>query len=273
LHSNRHLDSATASVSGDLRDTLLSGGINTWSVAWHMGRVGFDDAGAQRADAASADTQGRFSLWNASVGRLQSVGATDALCLALSVQWSNANLDPAQKMAVGGAYTVRDRDMGVLSDDIGILATIEWRHDLGVLWDGTLQAVGFADSQHVTINHTVWASGPDSATLKRCGCRPHLDLVGSVERQSQRRDASGIDARVDRLNRLGPYMARTQQGLLEEVSHRSQSITLSSFEVDFQNCAFNGSLLHRRTRVSAAALNGLSGRIVATGRPKESRPN
>jgi hemolysin activation/secretion protein len=169
LHTNRHLDSATASVTGDLRDTLLSGGINTWSLAWNMGRVGFDDAGAERADAASADTQGRFSLWNASVSRLQRVGATDALCLALSVQWSNANLDPAQKMVVGGAYTVRAYDMGVLSADIGILATIEWRHDLGVLWDGNLQAVGFADSQHVTINHTAWASGPDGATLNGVG--------------------------------------------------------------------------------------------------------
>ena len=156
-------------MSGDLRDTLLSGGINTWSLGWTTGRVGFDDAGAQLADAASADTQGRFSQWNASATRLQHVSANDAFYVALSGQWSNANLDPAQKMVVGGAYTVRAYDMGVLSADSGILLSAEWRHELGVLWYGHLQAIGFVDSEHVTINHTVWAAGPNSATLSGAG--------------------------------------------------------------------------------------------------------
>jgi hemolysin activation/secretion protein len=98
LHTDRHVEDGTASLTGDLRDTLLSGGINTWSLSWTTGRVGFDDAGAQRADAASADTQGRFSQWNASVSRLQHLSASDALYVAVSGQWSNDNLDPAQKM-------------------------------------------------------------------------------------------------------------------------------------------------------------------------------
>jgi hemolysin activation/secretion protein len=169
LHTNRHLDNGTASVTGDLRDSLLSGGINTWSLDWTMGRVGFDDAGAQLADAASANTQGRFSQWTASVSRLQHVVATDAVYVALSAQWSNANLDPAQKMVVGGAYTVRAYDMAVLSADTGILASAEWRHELGLLCYGQFQAIGFIDSDHVTINHTVWASGPNSATLNGVG--------------------------------------------------------------------------------------------------------
>jgi len=169
LHTDRHLDTATASVTGDLRDTLLSGGINTWSLGWTTGRVGFDDAQAQRADAASADTQGRFSQWNASVSRLQHVSANDALYVSILGQWSTANLDPAQKMVVGGAYTVRAYGMGVLSADSGILLSAEWRHELGVLWSGHVQAIGFVDSEHATINHTVWAAGPNSATLSGAG--------------------------------------------------------------------------------------------------------
>jgi len=169
LHTDRHLDNGTASLTADRRDTLLSGGVNTASLGWTAGDVGFDNAAAQRADAASADTQGRFSQWNASVSRLQHVGANDALYLALSGQWSNANLDPAQKMVVGGAYTVRAYDMGVLSADAGILASAEWRHELGVLWYAHLQAIGFIDSEHVTINHSVWAAGPNSATLNGAG--------------------------------------------------------------------------------------------------------
>jgi hemolysin activation/secretion protein len=169
LHTDRHLDAGSASVRGDLRDALLTGGVNTWNLGWTLGRVGFDDTHAQLDDAATADTRGRFSLWSASASRLQRLGLSDALYVAISGQWSDANLDPAEKMVVGGAYTVRAYDMGVLSADSGVLASIEWRHELGVLWYGRLQAVGFADSQHVTINHTVWVAGPNSATLSGAG--------------------------------------------------------------------------------------------------------
>jgi hemolysin activation/secretion protein len=169
LHTDRHLDNGTASLAGDVRDRLLSGGVNTWSLGWTSGRIGFDDASAQLADAATANTQGRFSLWNVNLSRLQHVSASDALYVAISGQWSNANLDPAEKMIAGGAYTVRAYDMGVLSADSGILASAEWRHDLGELWHGHMQALGFADREHVTINHTVWAAGPNTATLSGAG--------------------------------------------------------------------------------------------------------
>jgi hemolysin activation/secretion protein len=169
LHTDRHLDNGTASLSGDLRDTVLSGGINSWSLGWTLGRVGFDDASARRADAASANTQGRFSLWNASFSRLQRLDASDAIYLAIAGQWSNANLDAAQKMVAGGAYTVRAYDIGVLSGDSGILASAEWRHALGVLWYGALQLVAFADTEHVTIDHSPWAAGSNSATLSGAG--------------------------------------------------------------------------------------------------------
>jgi hemolysin activation/secretion protein len=169
LHTDRHLDNGTASVSGDLRDTLLSGGVNSWSLGLTHGRVGFDSDGARLADLATADTQGRFWQGNASFSRLQRVDASDSLYLSIVGQWSDANLDPAQKMVAGGAYTVRAYDMGVLSGDSGILASAEWRHELGVVWYGPLQLVGFADTEHVTINHSTWATGPNGATLSGAG--------------------------------------------------------------------------------------------------------
>jgi len=47
LHTDRHLDNGTASVAGDVRDRLLSGGDDIWSLDWTSGRVGFDDASAR----------------------------------------------------------------------------------------------------------------------------------------------------------------------------------------------------------------------------------
>lgn len=169
LHTDRHLDNGTLSVSGDLRDTLLSGGVNSWSLGLAQGRVGFDSDGARLADLATADTQGRFSQGNVSFSRLQRLDASDSLNLSIAAQWSDANLDPAQKMVAGGAYTVRAYDMGVLSGDTGILVSAEWRHELGVVCYGPLQLIGFADTEHVTINHSTWAAGPNGATLSGAG--------------------------------------------------------------------------------------------------------
>jgi hemolysin activation/secretion protein len=64
---------------------------------------------------------------------------------------------------------VRAYDMGAPSADGGILASAEWRHELGVFWYGQMQAVGFGDREHVTINYTVWAAGPNTATLSDAG--------------------------------------------------------------------------------------------------------
>jgi hemolysin activation/secretion protein len=169
LHTDRHLDDGTVSLAGDLRDTLLSGGVNTWSLGWTSGRVGFDDASAQRADAATANTRGRFSLWNANLSRLQYLSPSNALYVTISGQWTNADLDPVERMIAGGAYTVRAYDMGALSGDTGIRASAELRHELGMLWRGRLQIVAFADTERLTINHTVWAAGPDAATLSGAG--------------------------------------------------------------------------------------------------------
>jgi hemolysin activation/secretion protein len=169
IHTDRHLDDWTASVAGDLRDSLLSGGVNTWSLGWTPGHLGFDNAAAQLADSATARTQGRFSIWNATFSRLQHVSAGDSLYLTLTGQWSNSNLDPAEKMVAGGPFTVRAYDIGALSGDTGVLASAEFRHDLRLLWSGQLQAIAFADSEHVTINHNVWAPGPNSATLSGAG--------------------------------------------------------------------------------------------------------
>jgi hemolysin activation/secretion protein len=113
LHTDRHLDDGTASVAGDLRDGLLTGGVNTWSLGWTSGRLGFDDANAQLADAATADTQGQLLAVERQCFPPATLCQSNSLYVAISGQWSNANLDPAEKMVAGGAYTVRAYDMGI----------------------------------------------------------------------------------------------------------------------------------------------------------------
>lgn len=169
IQTDRHLDNLTASLAGDRRDAFLAGGITTWNAGWTAGRVSFDDATAQLADAATARTEGSFSKWSATLARLQSLGVKNSLYLAVTGQWANTNLDSAQKMTAGGPYSVRAYDVGAVSGDTGASMTAELRRDLGSAWDGQWQAVAFIDSAHVTINKTAWIAGPNSATLSGAG--------------------------------------------------------------------------------------------------------
>ena len=169
IKTDRTLQNWTLSLTGDARDALLSGGINTWSLGWTTGRVGFDDAAAQLADATTANTQGDFSKWNASLARLQSLSASSTLYLAFSGQWTHTNLDSSQKMSVGGPYTVRAYDMGAVSGDSGYVVSAEYRHAMGAAWGGQWTAVAFIDSAQIEVNKRLWVAGVNSASLSGAG--------------------------------------------------------------------------------------------------------
>ena len=197
IHTDRHLNNWIASVSGDVRDRFLSGGISSWSLVLTSGRVGFDDAAALLANAASANTQGSFNKWTASFARLQNVSASSGLYLSLSAQAASTNLDPAEKMVAGGPYSVRAYDMGVLSGDSGYQASVEWRVDLGALWQGQLQAVAFVDSEHITINKNPWAAGLNDASLSGAGVG--LDWSGPDQWKARLLLASPVGAKPELL--------------------------------------------------------------------------
>jgi hemolysin activation/secretion protein len=199
IRTYRHIDNGTLSVSGDARDRLLSGGINTWSLGWTVGHVGFDNNEAQLADNATVRTQGKFSKWNANLSRLQSLTAQDELYLAFTGQWAQDNLDSSRKMIVGGPYTVRGYDMGAVSGDTGYIGTAELRHALGSGRFGQFQVVGFIDSAQVTVNQNPWSTGTNRATLSGAGgginwLGPKLNWVG----------ASRLNARTYIATPVGP---------------------------------------------------------------------
>ena len=169
LQTDRSLENWTLTLSGDTRDELLSGGINSWSLGWTQGRVGFDNAAAQLADAATAKTEGHFSKWNLSLSRLQGLNAANTLYLAFSAQSAGGNLDSSQKMGAGGPYTVRAYDVGAVSGDSGYFVSAEYRRELGSAWGGQWQAVAFIDSASVTVNRNLWVAGENSANLSGAG--------------------------------------------------------------------------------------------------------
>jgi hemolysin activation/secretion protein len=161
--ANRHLDNGVLSLNGDERDTWMSGGVGLMSASWTGGRVNFDNSGASAFD---PGTQGAFGKWNGSLTRLQNLWNERAqLYLSLSGQWAQKNLDPIEKLVVGGPYSVRGYDMGVLAADSGVLETVEGRYQMTEHW----QAVVFGDSEHIAISASPYMAGPNGATLSGAG--------------------------------------------------------------------------------------------------------
>ena len=193
IRTDRHLDNWTVSLTGDERDPFLAGGVTTWNVGVSAGRVGFDDAGAQLVDASTTKTHGAFLKWNANFVRLQGLTVRDSLYLAFASQWANTNLDPSQKMSAGGPYSVRGYDISAVSGDTGYMGTAELRHDLGVVWNGGLQAIAFIDGAYVTVNKSPWAAGANSATLRGAGVG--LNWVASQQWSAKVSVAAPVGAR------------------------------------------------------------------------------
>jgi hemolysin activation/secretion protein len=169
--TDRHLDNLTVSLEGDLRDNVLAGAVTSWNVGALVGRVGFDDDLAQSLDAEAARTAGHYTKLNVNVARLQGLGTQDALYLGVAGQWAGNNLDSSQKISVGGPYSVRAYEVGVVSGDSGYTGTIELRHELEASGNNRWQAIAFIDSAHVRINKGVWAgvTGANSVTLSGAG--------------------------------------------------------------------------------------------------------
>jgi hemolysin activation/secretion protein len=169
--SDRSLSKWTLSLNGDTRDEWIAGGINSWRLDWTTGQVSFDNAAAQLVDEAAANSLGAFSKWNASFIRLQSLTPSAMLYLTALGQWTGKNLDPSQKMSVGGPYTVRAYDMGAISGDSGYFLSAEYRYNLPRVRTGQWQFVAFMDRANVTFNSKTWpkVTGENSGSLTGAG--------------------------------------------------------------------------------------------------------
>jgi hemolysin activation/secretion protein len=173
IRNDRHLDKVTLSLSGNVLSSWAGGMADTWRLDVGRGQVNFDDSAAQLADAATARTEGNFTLWNLYLSHSQNLGASTVLAVMVNAQQTTTNLDPSQKFTLGGPYAVRAYDTGEIQGDTGYTLIAELRQSLNALGVGSgagqWQAVAFADTGHVKVNRTPWASGANGATMSGVG--------------------------------------------------------------------------------------------------------
>lgn len=170
LTSKKSARTLTAGLNGEHRDTLGGGGWSFFSLNATVGELDIETDVVRAVDDATARTNGGYQKLAFEAGRLQQVAGPLSLYGAVKGQVASKNLDPSEKMELGGAYNVRAYPEGEGFGDEGYVATLEARVTLP-RWPmpGRLQAFGFVDHGSITINKDPWAAGESRRTLSGAG--------------------------------------------------------------------------------------------------------
>ena len=169
--TNRKINVVTANVYGSHSDTLGGGGVNSFSLAWSAGKLDIQTPAALAADAASARSQGSYNKLAFSASRLQQVTDSVSFFAGVSGQAASKNLDPSEKMVLGGMDGVRAYPQGEGFGDQGYLVNLEARLLLPKAQSlpGRAHLIGFVDTGDVTINKNPWSAEPNQRSLASYG--------------------------------------------------------------------------------------------------------
>jgi hemolysin activation/secretion protein len=169
--TRKRAEVATASLSGDRRDTLGGGGFNSFMLAWSTGNLDIRTPDVQTFDAATARTDGHYNKLALALSREQRVNLTVSVSATLSGQIAANNLDVSEKMELGGMSGVRAYPQGEAYADEGYLLTLEARKLLSGLTQvrGQVQLVAFVDAGEVRLNHRAWDGSDQKRQLSGAG--------------------------------------------------------------------------------------------------------
>lgn len=172
--ANRLADADVVSLSlhGDHRDGLFGGGANRFHLVLSGGRLDIRSPIPRAIDAMTARTNGDYAkLWMHG-SRVQHVTDRLSLSAAITGQLASKNLDPSEKLVLGGMDGVRGYPQGEGVGDEGVIATMEARLLLAQMSDhipGQLHLVGFVDAGRITVNKDPWLPGENQRTLRSAG--------------------------------------------------------------------------------------------------------
>ncbi len=130
----KRVDSLTLGTTGDFRDSLLSGGVNTYEANIALGRVRYPGG-----TPAGLDDDEHYRKLMLAFSRLQNiVDQRLLLYIALRAQQAFSNLDTTEQFRLGGPDGVRGFAPGEGTGDSGQLMTLELRLLPPESWLGSL---------------------------------------------------------------------------------------------------------------------------------------
>ena len=169
--TDRKINVLTGNLYGNLLDALGGGGVNSFSLSLSAGTLDIQTPAARAADAVTAGSQGSYSKLAFTASRLQQLTESLSLFAGISGQGASKNLDPSEKMSLGGMDGVRAYPQGESFGDQGYLANFEARLLLPKAdsLTGRMHLIGFVDAGSVNINKNPWAAGSNQRSLAAYG--------------------------------------------------------------------------------------------------------
>ena len=184
--SDKRDDLFTAGASGDSRDGLGGGGMNSFSATIASGLLDLTaDPSLFTTDANSTKSNGSYTKGNYSLARMQRLTDNYSIYAALSGQAASKNLDSSEKFVLGGPSGIRGYPAGEASGDYGNLINLELRRDMGDSALGNVQLVGFLDAGQIQLHRNLWNgwqptgySIPNTYSLAGFGVGVNLNKAG-----------------------------------------------------------------------------------------------
>ena len=111
------------------RDQVLGGGYWASSGTLYHGTLSIRDGQGLQLDQGETGrrTEGGFNKLSFQVSRLQAIVPNHSLYVSLGGQRASKNLDPSEKLALGGARAVRAYSSSEALVDQGLIGVVEWR--------------------------------------------------------------------------------------------------------------------------------------------------
>ncbi|MDR7273035.1 hemolysin activation/secretion protein [Pelomonas saccharophila] len=153
LSTKKRVDDASVGVSGDFRDSLLTGSVNTFELNLAQGRLSFADGPPPNSDDAAS-----FRKLTFAASRLQNVLSNRLLAyFTMRGQWALSNLDSTEQFRAGGPNGVRAFAPGEGTGDSGLVASLELRWlppaSLFGRWANELVLAAFFDGAAIRYRH------------------------------------------------------------------------------------------------------------------------
>lgn len=121
----------SGAINFETNDHFLGGGFSGGSLRLSFGDLDLNDPVSQAADEVSGlNTRGHFTRLNYRLSRLNTLYGPTMLFLAISGQLTNENLDSAEKIALGGASSVRSYSSSHGVVDEGHVLNAELRYTI-----------------------------------------------------------------------------------------------------------------------------------------------
>ena len=169
---------ANAGLVYEGRDGWINGGYVSAGLTAYIGRLDIRSAADRLLDedAFGRHTGGRFARASYQVSRLQYLGANTSAYLALAGQWTNKNLDSADKIAAGGPRAVRAFSGATGIGDEAAIANVEWRWSANPDTSVSL----FYDIGRVRVNRRPMAAEDNARTLSGYGLGLYRSVAGGA---------------------------------------------------------------------------------------------